>query len=87
MASRLLREAREELARLDAEGLRRRVEPGRGVDFASNDYLGLRWLYPADAPDRPEATLLRATDGAQIGRFVKDVICWLEAVGPDMPIY
>jgi 2-oxoisovalerate dehydrogenase E2 component (dihydrolipoyl transacylase) len=29
----------------------------------------------------------RATDGAQIGRFVKDVICWLEAVGPDMPIY
>jgi pyruvate/2-oxoglutarate dehydrogenase complex dihydrolipoamide acyltransferase (E2) component len=29
----------------------------------------------------------RATDGAQIGRFVNDVICWLEAVGPDMPIY
>ena len=29
----------------------------------------------------------RATDGAQIGRFMKDVICWLEAVGPDMPIY
>jgi len=29
----------------------------------------------------------RATDGAQIGRFVGDVICWLEAVGPDMPIY
>jgi 2-oxoisovalerate dehydrogenase E2 component (dihydrolipoyl transacylase) len=29
----------------------------------------------------------RATDGAQIGRFVSDVICWLEAVGPDMPIY
>jgi len=29
----------------------------------------------------------RATDGAQVGRFVKDVICWLEAVGPDMPIY
>ena len=24
-----------------------------GSDF--NDYLGLRWLYPADAPDRPEA--------------------------------
>jgi pyruvate/2-oxoglutarate dehydrogenase complex dihydrolipoamide acyltransferase (E2) component len=29
----------------------------------------------------------RATDGAQIGRFVRDVICWLEAVGPDMMIY
>jgi 2-oxoisovalerate dehydrogenase E2 component (dihydrolipoyl transacylase) len=29
----------------------------------------------------------RATDGAQIGRFVRDVICWLEAVGPDSPIY
>ncbi len=29
----------------------------------------------------------RATDGAQVGRFVKDVICWLDAVGPDMPIY
>jgi cell wall-associated NlpC family hydrolase len=24
-----------------------------GSDF--NDYLGLRWLYPAEAPDRPEA--------------------------------
>ncbi|MGD0122901.1 MAG: dihydrolipoamide acetyltransferase family protein [Candidatus Limnocylindrales bacterium] len=29
----------------------------------------------------------RATDGAQIGRFIRDVICWLEAVGPDSPIY
>jgi pyruvate/2-oxoglutarate dehydrogenase complex dihydrolipoamide acyltransferase (E2) component len=29
----------------------------------------------------------RATDGAQVGRFVRDVICWLEAVGPDSPIY
>jgi 2-oxoisovalerate dehydrogenase E2 component (dihydrolipoyl transacylase) len=29
----------------------------------------------------------RATDGAQVGRFVRDIICWLEAVGPDMPIY
>jgi 2-oxoglutarate dehydrogenase E2 component (dihydrolipoamide succinyltransferase) len=29
----------------------------------------------------------RATDGAQIGKFVRDVICWLEAVGPDTPIY
>jgi 2-oxoisovalerate dehydrogenase E2 component (dihydrolipoyl transacylase) len=29
----------------------------------------------------------RATDGAQIGKFVRDVICWLEAVGPDSPIY
>ncbi len=29
----------------------------------------------------------RATDGAQIGRFVRDVICWLEAAGPDLPIY
>ena len=29
----------------------------------------------------------RATDGAQVGRFVRDVICWLEAIGPDTPIY
>jgi 2-oxoisovalerate dehydrogenase E2 component (dihydrolipoyl transacylase) len=29
----------------------------------------------------------RVTDGAQVGRFVRDVVCWLEAVGPDMPIY
>ncbi|MGD0862611.1 MAG: dihydrolipoamide acetyltransferase family protein [Candidatus Limnocylindrales bacterium] len=29
----------------------------------------------------------RATDGAQVGRFVRDVICQLEAVGPDTPIY
>jgi pyruvate/2-oxoglutarate dehydrogenase complex dihydrolipoamide acyltransferase (E2) component len=29
----------------------------------------------------------RATDGAQVGRFARDVICWLEAVGPDTPIY
>jgi pyruvate/2-oxoglutarate dehydrogenase complex dihydrolipoamide acyltransferase (E2) component len=29
----------------------------------------------------------RATDGAQIGKFVRDVICWLEAVSPDSAIY
>jgi 2-oxoisovalerate dehydrogenase E2 component (dihydrolipoyl transacylase) len=29
----------------------------------------------------------RATDGAQVGRFVRDVICWLEAIGPDTPVY
>jgi 2-oxoisovalerate dehydrogenase E2 component (dihydrolipoyl transacylase) len=29
----------------------------------------------------------RATDGAQVGRFVRDVICWLESVGPDTPVY
>jgi len=29
----------------------------------------------------------RATDGAQIGRFVRDVISWLEAVGPDTSVY
>ncbi|MFI5258694.1 MAG: dihydrolipoamide acetyltransferase family protein [Candidatus Limnocylindrales bacterium] len=29
----------------------------------------------------------RATDGAQVGRFVRDVICWLEAVGADTPIF
>ncbi|MGZ6272830.1 MAG: dihydrolipoamide acetyltransferase family protein [Candidatus Limnocylindrales bacterium] len=30
----------------------------------------------------------RATDGAQVGRFVRDVICWLEGVGPDnTPVY
>ena len=29
----------------------------------------------------------RATDGAQIGKFVRDVICWLESVGADSAIY
>jgi 2-oxoisovalerate dehydrogenase E2 component (dihydrolipoyl transacylase) len=29
----------------------------------------------------------RATDGAQIGRFVADVKAWLESVGPDTPLY
>ena len=29
----------------------------------------------------------RATDGAQVGGFVRDVICWLEAVGPETMIY
>jgi 2-oxoisovalerate dehydrogenase E2 component (dihydrolipoyl transacylase) len=29
----------------------------------------------------------RATDGAQVGKFVRDVICRLEAIGPDTPIY
>jgi 2-oxoisovalerate dehydrogenase E2 component (dihydrolipoyl transacylase) len=29
----------------------------------------------------------RATDGAQVGKFVRDVICRLEAIGPDSPIY
>jgi 8-amino-7-oxononanoate synthase len=42
MPSALEREALAALARLDAEGLRRRIEPPRGIDFASNDYLGLR---------------------------------------------
>jgi len=40
--SRLARRAAERLAELDARGERRRIEPPRGVDFASNDYLGLR---------------------------------------------
>ena len=29
----------------------------------------------------------RATDGAQIGRFVADIRAWLEAISPDTPIY
>jgi pyruvate/2-oxoglutarate dehydrogenase complex dihydrolipoamide acyltransferase (E2) component len=29
----------------------------------------------------------RATDGAQVGRFVADVKAWLEAIGPETPIY
>ena len=29
----------------------------------------------------------RATDGAQVGKFVQYVICWLEATGPDTSIY
>jgi len=40
--SELQRRARSELERLDGEGLRRTIRPPCGVDFASNDYLGLR---------------------------------------------
>jgi 8-amino-7-oxononanoate synthase len=40
--SRLERRAHEELEALEASGLRREVAPPRGIDFASNDYLGLR---------------------------------------------
>ena len=29
----------------------------------------------------------RATDGAQIGRFVADIKAWIEAIGPETPIY
>jgi len=41
MPSALEREAAAALARLDAAGLRRRIDAPAGVDFASNDYLGL----------------------------------------------
>ena len=39
-----------------------------GSDF--NDYLGLRWLYPADAPDRPEARQHRCLDCSGYMRMV-----------------
>jgi 2-oxoisovalerate dehydrogenase E2 component (dihydrolipoyl transacylase) len=29
----------------------------------------------------------RSTDGAQVGRFVADIKAWLEAIGPETPIY
>jgi cell wall-associated NlpC family hydrolase len=39
-----------------------------GADF--NDYLGLRWLYPAEAPDRPEASQHRCLDCSGYMRMV-----------------
>jgi cell wall-associated NlpC family hydrolase len=39
-----------------------------GSDF--NDYLGLRWLYPADDPDRPEASQHRCLDCSGYMRMV-----------------
>ena len=39
-----------------------------GSDF--NDYLGLRWLYPADDPDRPEASQHRCLDCSGYIRMV-----------------
>ena len=39
-----------------------------GSDF--NDYLGLRWLYPADDPDRPEAAQHRCLDCSGYLRMV-----------------
>ena len=39
-----------------------------GSDF--NDYLGLRWLYPADDPDRPEVSQHRCLDCSGYMRMV-----------------
>ena len=39
-----------------------------GSDF--NDYLGLRWLYPAEKPDRPEAPQHRCLDCSGYMRMV-----------------
>lgn len=39
-----------------------------GADF--NDYLGLRWLYPADDPDRPETAQRRCLDCSGFMRMV-----------------
>ena len=39
-----------------------------GSDF--NDYLGLRWLYPDDEPDRPEASQHRCLDCSGYIRMV-----------------
>ena len=39
-----------------------------GSDF--NDYLGLRWLYPADVPDQPEASQYRCLDCSGYIRMV-----------------
>jgi 8-amino-7-oxononanoate synthase len=61
MASRLERDARDALARLDQEASRRRVLPGRGADFASNDYLGLR------TDPRVLAAAKRALDAEGLG--------------------
>jgi cell wall-associated NlpC family hydrolase len=43
-------------------------ERDEGSDF--NDYLGLRWLYPADAPDRPEVAQRRCLDCSGYIRIV-----------------
>ena len=39
-----------------------------GSDF--NDYLGIRWLYPGDPPDRPESNQLRCLDCSGYMRMV-----------------
>jgi len=39
-----------------------------GSDF--NDYLGLRWLYPTDTPDRPETAQFRCLDCSGYMRMV-----------------
>jgi len=40
--NRLTADARAAVAALEGAGLRRRIEPPRGIDFSSNDTLGLR---------------------------------------------
>ena len=53
-----------------------------GSDF--NDYLGLRWLYPEDAPDRPEPLQLRCLDCSGYMRMVWGYRHQLPATGyPD----
>ncbi len=43
-------------------------ERDEGSDF--NDYLGLRWLYPADAPDKPEPAQYRCLDCSGYMRMI-----------------
>src|SRR5262249_32874796 len=62
---------------LDADGRRK-----EGSDF--NDYLGLRWLYPAEPPDPPEADQKRCLDCSGYVRMVWGYRHQLPATGyPD----
>jgi 8-amino-7-oxononanoate synthase len=69
MSSALERESADALRRIDALGLRRRIEAARGIDFASNDYLGLAGDPRVVAAAR--ATLDEAGVGARAARLLR----------------
>jgi 2-oxoisovalerate dehydrogenase E2 component (dihydrolipoyl transacylase) len=52
------------------------------LETPSGDVIAVRSMM-----NLPVAFDHRATDGAQIGRFVADIKAWLESIGPDTPVY
>jgi 2-oxoisovalerate dehydrogenase E2 component (dihydrolipoyl transacylase) len=52
------------------------------VDTADGEAIAIRSMLNV-----PVAFDHRATDGAQVGRFAADIKAWIEAIGPETPIY
>ena len=52
------------------------------LETADGDVIAIRSMM-----NLPVAFDHRSTDGAQIGRFAGDIKAWIEAIGPETPIY